>query len=167
MLKRLEMTDPTSCMSRARDDEMTFVLLGRDAAAPAAIAAWVEERIRLGKNNLDDPQILEAAACCRKMRDDPARFAGDHDRAAAEFGTQAGPYRLFASPDHDWYMLAHLSHQGDGEAAVRVLYEGHHRGQAYEALMRDCGIKVPSADERQGMGDGSFAPSPEDWRADP
>ncbi len=49
MLKRDELADPTSCLNRARDDEMTFVLLGRDAAAPAAIRAWAEERIRLGK----------------------------------------------------------------------------------------------------------------------
>ena len=60
MRKRLELTDPASCMSRARDDEMTFVLLGRDKAAPAAVRAWIEERIRLGKNTREDPQILEA-----------------------------------------------------------------------------------------------------------
>jgi hypothetical protein len=47
-------------MSRARDDEWTFVLLGRDKAAPAAVRAWIEERIRLGKNTLNDPQIVEA-----------------------------------------------------------------------------------------------------------
>jgi len=47
-------------MNRARDDEWTFVLLGRDLAAPAAVRAWIEERIRLGKNERDDEQILEA-----------------------------------------------------------------------------------------------------------
>jgi hypothetical protein len=60
MKKRDELTDPSSCMSRARDDEMTFVLLGRDLAAPAAVLAWVEERIRLGKNCRADRQIVEA-----------------------------------------------------------------------------------------------------------
>ena len=34
MIKKKELSDPNSCMSKARDDEMTFVLLGRDAAAP-------------------------------------------------------------------------------------------------------------------------------------
>jgi hypothetical protein len=43
MRKRDELTDPTSCMSRARDDEQTFVLLGRDTAAPATVRAWIEE----------------------------------------------------------------------------------------------------------------------------
>ena len=60
MRKRDELNDPTSCMSRARDDEWTFVLLGRDRAAPVAVRAWIEERIRLGKNVRTDPQIVEA-----------------------------------------------------------------------------------------------------------
>jgi hypothetical protein len=67
MIKSQELTDPNSCMSRARDDEMTFVLLGRDAAAPVAIRAWVAERIRLGKNSVDDAQIAEALACAALM----------------------------------------------------------------------------------------------------
>jgi hypothetical protein len=67
MRKRYELTDPASCMSRARDSEMTFVLLGRDAAAPAAIRAWIAERLRLGKNRPDDPQIVEAERCARAM----------------------------------------------------------------------------------------------------
>lgn len=73
MRKRDELTDPNSCMCRAHDDEMTFVLLGRDAAAPAAIRAWIEERIRLGKNTRDDPQVIEAEQCARTMEDDRLR----------------------------------------------------------------------------------------------
>jgi hypothetical protein len=67
MLKRDELTNPASCMSRARDDEMTFVLLGRDPAAPVAIRAWIEERIRLGKNVRGDAQLAEAEACAAAM----------------------------------------------------------------------------------------------------
>lgn len=67
MIKRLELTDPNSCMSRARDDEMTFVLLGRDRAAFVAIRAWIDERIRLGKNSPGDPQIREAEAAIRSI----------------------------------------------------------------------------------------------------
>lgn len=67
MFKRDELTNPASCMSRANDDEMTFVLLGRDRAAPIAIRAWIEERIRLGKNDRNDAQIVEAEACIRAM----------------------------------------------------------------------------------------------------
>lgn len=60
MRKRDELTNPESCMNRARDDEWTFVLLGRDVAATVAVRAWINERIRLEKNTRDDPQIKEA-----------------------------------------------------------------------------------------------------------
>lgn len=67
MLKRDELTNPNSCLNRSRDDEMLFVLLGRDKAAPVVIRAWVTERLRIGENQVDDPQILEALACARHM----------------------------------------------------------------------------------------------------
>jgi hypothetical protein len=60
MRKRDELSDPKSCLSRARDDECLFVLLGRDVAAPAAVRAWIGERLRLGKNGREDAQIVEA-----------------------------------------------------------------------------------------------------------
>lgn len=68
MKKRDELTDPGSCLSRAHDDEWTFVLLGRDRAAPAAVLAWIEERKRLGKNTDADPQIVEARAWVAAVR---------------------------------------------------------------------------------------------------
>lgn len=67
MRKRDELTHPGSCMTKARDDEMTFVLLARDAAAPAAIVNWCATRVLLGKNKPDDPQILEALDCAQVM----------------------------------------------------------------------------------------------------
>lgn len=67
MIKSEELSNPKSCMSRAQDHEMTFVLLGRDKAAPIAIAKWCEERIRLSKNTYADPQIVEALACAKHM----------------------------------------------------------------------------------------------------
>jgi len=67
MRKQDELTNPNSCMSKAKDTEMTFVLIDRDVAAPAAIRYWVEKRIQLGKNKHDDPQILEALACAETM----------------------------------------------------------------------------------------------------
>ena len=60
MRKREEMNDPKSCLSRANPDELLFVLLARDKAAPAAVRAWIEERIRLGKNKREDEQIRDA-----------------------------------------------------------------------------------------------------------
>jgi hypothetical protein len=67
VIKREELSNPNSCMSRAREDEMTFVLLGRDKAAPVAIHAWVAERLRLGKNTSHDAQITEALNCAAAM----------------------------------------------------------------------------------------------------
>lgn len=67
MIKSQELTDPNSCMSRARENEMTFVLLARDIATPNTIRFWVAERIRLGKNIMEDAQIVEALNCALEM----------------------------------------------------------------------------------------------------
>lgn len=82
MIKREELTNPRSCMVRANDDEMTFVLLARDVAAPVAIRAWVKERCRIGKNRYDDPQITEALDCADEM--EKQRLGGAASTSAEE-----------------------------------------------------------------------------------
>lgn len=67
MFRDEEARTPTSCFNRAKGFEMLFVLLARDLAAPAAIRAWVNERIRIGKNKADDEQITEALRCASIM----------------------------------------------------------------------------------------------------
>jgi hypothetical protein len=67
MIRREELSDPHSCLNRAHEDEMLFVLLGRDVAAPVAIRAWIAERIRIGKNKEDDFQIIEAQLAATDM----------------------------------------------------------------------------------------------------
>lgn len=67
MIKRFEQIVPDSCFNRARNDEIIFVLLGRDAAAPATIRFWIAERIRLGKNRAGDLQVAEAEECAKRM----------------------------------------------------------------------------------------------------
>jgi hypothetical protein len=67
MRKKDELSRTHTCMAHAHPEEMVFVLLGRDVAAPAAIRAWVAERIRLGKNVETDSQITEALACAETM----------------------------------------------------------------------------------------------------
>lgn len=67
MIKLDELTNPKSCMSRAHDDEMVFVLLEHDEAAPDTIRAWAAKRVSLGKNKINDPQIQEAFACADYM----------------------------------------------------------------------------------------------------
>lgn len=63
---------------------MTFILLARDVAAPAAIRAWVGERLRLGKNSLADEQIQEALACATTM--DSQRLSSTSGSEVSEKG---------------------------------------------------------------------------------
>lgn len=67
MTKRDEIEDTESCFNKACENERLFVLLARDPAAPAAIRAWVAERLRLGKNKPEDDQIREAVECAALM----------------------------------------------------------------------------------------------------
>lgn len=67
MLKLTEITDPASCWNKALPNERVFVLLARDAAAPEAIHAWIRSRVARGLNQLDDPQMVEAARCAERM----------------------------------------------------------------------------------------------------
>ena len=68
MKKYLEVSEPTSCLSRAEPDEPVFVLLARDIVAPAAIEYWVFHRCANGKNNPGDAQIIEALTLAGQMR---------------------------------------------------------------------------------------------------
>lgn len=68
MKKLDELEQQTSCLNKARNDEMLFVLLGRDPAGPAAIRAWIEERIRIGKNVRGDALMLDAEKCVLNWR---------------------------------------------------------------------------------------------------
>ncbi len=67
MKKRDEITNPLSCLNKARDHEMLFVLLARDAAAPATVRFWIAERIRLRLNTEGEAQIQEAFDCAIKL----------------------------------------------------------------------------------------------------
>jgi hypothetical protein len=49
MRKKDELGQEHTCMRHAHPEEMVFVLLSRDPAAPVAIRAWVAERLRLNK----------------------------------------------------------------------------------------------------------------------
>lgn len=60
MIKSKEVSDPNSCLNRAADDEPIFVLRAHDVTMPAAIDAWIDYRIKAGKNMPNDPQIVEA-----------------------------------------------------------------------------------------------------------
>jgi hypothetical protein len=67
MIKREELVVPGSCLNKAKDHEMLFVLLGRDPAAPEAIRLWCERRVAYGLNKAEDPQIEEALNAAKAM----------------------------------------------------------------------------------------------------
>lgn len=140
MIKREELTNPKSCMSRAGDHEMTFVLLGRDAAAPAAIRAWIDERVALGKNMPSDEQILEAQHCADYMEQQridriglsttkaeggiPADGLGVAREVKATIALDGDTRRCCNNPDcdNDWPCALHPEHpqpsvQGPSDAA--------------------------------------------------
>lgn len=98
MRKLQEISNPNSCMSRAKDDEMTFVLLGRDIVAPAVIREWCRLRCLHGKNSQKDPQITEAMECAEAMEKEIApktrrvlvvEYDDPSDEAVAAAGRQA------------------------------------------------------------------------------
>lgn len=66
-LKMHEQTQPDSCLAKADQDEMIFVLRAKDPAAPAAIRHWIAKRLELGKDAPDSPKIQEAFECAAEM----------------------------------------------------------------------------------------------------
>jgi hypothetical protein len=67
MRKQFELNDPESCLNRAQNNEMLFVIRGHDVAAAYTIRAWCQMRITMRKNKPDDPQITEALAAADIM----------------------------------------------------------------------------------------------------
>ncbi len=85
MIKGLELTDQRSCLWKANWDEMLFVLLARDPAAPVAIRAWIAERIRIGKNQAGDALMVEAEACAVAMQAQAPAIQKDGPKSWAEY----------------------------------------------------------------------------------
>ena len=73
MYRKRALSNPNSAFKRAKPDERIFVLLGRDAAAPATIRHWAAERIHLEKNAAGDDQIREALEIADEMERDQAQ----------------------------------------------------------------------------------------------
>jgi hypothetical protein len=69
MIKAFELADPNSCLNKAKDDEMVFVIRAKDPAAAATIQFWIEERIRIGKNFAEDAKIIQARADALTMEE--------------------------------------------------------------------------------------------------
>jgi hypothetical protein len=60
MTRLEELTNPNSCFNKADATELLFVLLEHDVAAPTTVRYWCTQRVKMGKNTWNDPQITEA-----------------------------------------------------------------------------------------------------------
>jgi len=69
MKKKDEAFQPSSCWNKAGNDELVFILLERDVAAPSAIRQWVAERIDMSKNERGDVQTTTALNIAQRMED--------------------------------------------------------------------------------------------------
>ena len=69
MQKRKELSDPNSCLNKAKDDELIFVLVEHDVTSPDTVRDWVARRLDKGKNKITDPQIIEALAWADKVEE--------------------------------------------------------------------------------------------------
>lgn len=73
-MKRIdEVSDFNSCLNKASDHEMLFVLRAHDIVAPEIVRAWINARIAAGKNRMEDPQIQEALNIAKVMEDQQKR----------------------------------------------------------------------------------------------
>jgi hypothetical protein len=119
MRKKDELSKPETCMSQAHPNEMVFVLLGRDAAAPTAIRAWVAERIRLGKNVESDAQIVEALECARTMETEGRQWVG----AATHYPPGMGEESRRLHREYNALVAAQLAGAKNGAEVVRLTDE--------------------------------------------
>lgn len=118
MLKRDELSDPNSCLNRADDDELIFVLIGHDVASPHAIEQWVLKRVLLGKNHPDDAHRVEdfqrgiiRGALRRQHGNQIAAAAelGFHRNTLARYLNLLGidPSAYYRKRDHEIYRAQH------------------------------------------------------------
>jgi hypothetical protein len=56
-------------LARSADDEPVFVLVARDACAPATIRAWVDKVLEVSELTTSDPKIKEALDLANAMED--------------------------------------------------------------------------------------------------
>src|SRR5689334_7475358 len=78
------------CYANAEPDEPMFILLGRDARAPALVEEWAQ----LAELRGDDPEkVAEARQCARAMRD--WRTAVELRESNARGGEDAGTCRMY------------------------------------------------------------------------
>lgn len=124
MRKKDELSKAHTCMQHAHPEEMVFVLLSRDAAAPLAIRWWVAERLRLGKNTADDEQIVEALECAATMEREGRQWVG----AAKHYPPGMGEESRRLHREYNALVKAQRNGARNGADVVRVTDEAASKG---------------------------------------
>ncbi len=119
MRKKDELAREHTCLRHAHPQEMVFVLLSRDAAAPVAIRAWVAERLRLGKNTESDLQITEALECASTMESEGRKWVG----AATHYPPGMGEESRRLHREYNLLVEAQLHGAKNGTEVVRLTDE--------------------------------------------
>ena len=72
--KNEEINRSDSRLNQAHDNELIFVIIGRDAAAAEAIFQWCRIRVKLNRNTWEDSQIQEALSLAKQMEIEGGTF---------------------------------------------------------------------------------------------
>lgn len=73
MEKLKEIYSDDSCLNKAKDNEMLFVLRGQDMTSPQVILEW----IKVNFNHLPEDKLNEAFNCALKMKETKGRKMPD------------------------------------------------------------------------------------------
>lgn len=71
MLKKDEISDPTSCLNTAHNTDLVFVLKEPDPAMADTIRYWIEKRIEFGINLRTDKKIGQAELIASCVENSP------------------------------------------------------------------------------------------------
>lgn len=124
MRKADELSSKESCLVKAHPREMLFVLLSRDQAAPAAIRAWAQERVRLGKNAPGDPQVVEALGCADTMEREGRLWVG----APTHYPPGLGAESRRLHREYNRLVDAQRAGAQNGAEVVRLVDEANDKG---------------------------------------
>lgn len=69
MIKANEVSNPNSCLNKAHEKELIFVIREADAAAADTIAFWIKRRMELGLNDEGDDKLYEAKKWIEQVGD--------------------------------------------------------------------------------------------------
>jgi hypothetical protein len=99
--KHEELIDPNSCLNKARDDEMLFILCGDDRSAPSTVMDWIRHRVEFGQNAPTDGKLQCAGSVAEIM--DRERVDREASGAEGKDGTGEAPAQAAGGERRSWW----------------------------------------------------------------